>query len=130
MVTDSSSHLMWGRCAVGQTWRDNGCSGTATRHAWAAAQALVQDLNRTGTHFYNDWRLPSLRELATITERRCINPRINLNVFPSTPPATFWTATDRVRMNENAYVLDFAAGGVGDDVKTATHHVRLVRNAP
>ena len=130
VVIDGPTQLMWLRCAAGQSWRGDACSGTATRHSWAAAQALAAELNRAGTLFYNDWRLPSLRELATVTERQCSNPRINLSVFPDTPGAAFWSSTGRLRRDGDAYVLDFASGAIGDDVKTAEHHVRLVRNAP
>jgi hypothetical protein len=130
VVTDQPTQLMWARCAIGQTWRGDACTGSPTRHAWSAAQALAQEANRAGTLFYNDWRLPTLRELATVAERQCAHPRINLAVFPDTPSAMFWTSSSSVRAAEDAYVLDFSSGGVAHDVKTAQHHVRLVRDAP
>jgi hypothetical protein len=130
VATDGSTHLMWLRCAAGQAWRGKACAGTASKHAWEGAQTWAQEVNRMGTFFYNDWRLPTLPELATVTERQCINPRINLAVFPSTPSATFWTTTQRPQQAGDVYVLDFASGGVEHDVKTAGHYVRLVRNSP
>ena len=92
-------------------------------------------MNRAGTLFFSDWRLPLLRELATLAERQCKNPRINLVVFPDTPAATFWSATPAPsRSNDRAALaLEFGAAGVQVlDKHDGGHdggHVRLVRNA-
>jgi hypothetical protein len=129
-VTDEVSQLMWSRCAAGQSWRAGNCAGAATRLSWADAQAWAQDLNRSGRAFFNDWRLPSVRELATVTEVRCRNPRIDLAQFPGTPAAGFWSGNARPGSEDKAYLMDFSAAGVSFDAKSAAHHVRLVRTAP
>ncbi len=49
---------------------------TLTR--WADAQQHADKVSRDGAAFFNDWRVPALRELATITDRGCNNPRTNL----------------------------------------------------
>jgi Protein of unknown function (DUF1566) len=89
------------------------------------------EINRLGNFFFNDWRLPQLRELATITERQCKNPRINLAVFPQTPPANYWTASSRPNQNPAgfAFALAFDVEGIRYADKQDALHVRLVRNA-
>jgi Protein of unknown function (DUF1566) len=130
-VTDTKSKLMWMRCSVGQTWANAHCSGAASKLDWASAQAHALQVNNQGSLFFNDWRLPLLRELATITERQCKNPRINLAVFPGTPMANFWTASSRAapKPAAHAFALAFDTEGVHYADKQDLMHVRLVRSA-
>lgn len=131
-VTDKLSKLMWMRCAVGQTWTKGTCAGSPAELTWAAAIEAAQAVNKRGSYFFNDWRLPQVPELAGIAERQCKNPRINLTVFPATPSAAFWTATSRPSnaVEASAFVLGFGADGVKYASKLETHDVRLVRTAP
>jgi hypothetical protein len=130
-VTDTGSRLMWMRCSTGQTWSAGGCKGAAASLTWDAAAAAARDVNDTGRYFFKDWRVPQIRELATITERQCAEPRVNLAVFPDTPAAFYWTASTRVVQGSEpaAFVLSFGTDGIRYDSKTEAHQVRLVRNA-
>jgi hypothetical protein len=133
-VTDTASKLMWLRCSDGQLWTNGNCAGLPAGHSWQSAGKRAAEVNRLGTFFFSDWRLPQLRELATITERQCKNPRVNLAVFPQTPPATYWTASSRPNQNPQtpdgfAFALAFDVEGMRYADKQDTFHVRLVRNA-
>ena len=131
-VTDKESKLMWLRCSAGQAWKSETgrCSGEVGQLSWAAAQSFAGEVNLRGSFFFNDWRLPQLRELATITERGCANPRVNLAVFPGTEASRYWTATSRpgTRDEDFAYALSFGAEGVAYLSKDEAHSVRLVRS--
>ena len=131
-VTDSTFKLMWMRCSLGQRWQSGICSGAAGELAWSQAQRHAEQLNRDGGAFYNDWRVPSLRELATITARECSPPRTNTAVFPGTAPAAYWSATQRPGQasTEQVFALSFGAEGVFAAGKDARHHLRLVRTGP
>jgi hypothetical protein len=131
-VTDAESKLMWMRCSSGQQWLGNRCIGNAAAYDWAGAGQLADKLNREGSAFFNDWRVPSLRELATITDRGCRNPRTNLAVFPGTPSATFWSSTARPgeAVAERVLALGFGDEGVLLARKDERFHVRLVRTGP
>ena len=131
-VTDKESRLMWMRCASGQQWRGQRCVGTAQAYAWADAQRHADQVSRDAAAFFNDWRLPALRELATITDRGCASPRTNLAVFPDTPAAPFWSSTPRPgeRSGERVLALSFGAEGVMLARKDERLHVRLVRTGP
>jgi hypothetical protein len=130
-VTDRTSKLMWVRCSVGQTWENGQCAGVAGRYSWQSAQQNAMQINRDGKLFFNDWRLPHLRELALITERQCKSPRINLTVFPETPSAGYWTASSRSAEAADgfAFVLAFDTEGIRYADKQELLHVRLVRHA-
>jgi hypothetical protein len=142
-VTDRVAGLTWMRCSAGQAWLASRaeaagaagvhgtCSGTPQPLDWAAAQSLAQRVNRSGDYFFNDWRIPQLRELATLAERQCVNPRINLVIFPNTPADRFWTVTPRPGEGSasEVYALDFGPAGIDLQPKAAVHLLRLVRHA-
>ena len=131
-VTDKDSTLMWMRCSAGQTWSSETCVGEPLLLNWAAAQAAAASENRSGRMFFNDWRVPTLRELATIIERRCSNPRLDLSTFPGTPARSYWTASSRPgggNGDKAAYALDFGAAGVQPASKEDPNLLRLVRSA-
>jgi hypothetical protein len=131
-VTDVASKLMWMRCAGGQRWLSQHCAGSAVVYGWAEAQRQAEQISREGTAFFSDWRVPALRDLATITDRACQNPRTNLAVFPGTPPAPFWSSTLRPgeQAEQRALALSFGAEGVVLARRDERFHVRFVRTAP
>lgn len=122
---------MWLRCSMGQQWNGTSCTGQWSRHDWKSAQSAAASVNRSGTQFFNDWRLPSLREMATITERQCRNPRANLAVFPGTPAVPHWTSTHRpgTEAGTSAFTLSFGDEGIEYRTLDEQHAVRLVRPA-
>jgi len=71
--------------------------------------------------------VPQIAELASIVERQCANPRINLTLFPATPPVYFWTATTRRGPGMDAYAISFGADGPKHPSKEEKFDVRLVR---
>lgn len=131
-VSDVQSKLMWMRCSGGQQRLDSHCVGAAEVYGFADAQQHADKVNRDGSAFFNDWRVPSLRELATITDRGCNNPRTNLSIFPGTPAAPYWSSTSRPgeAAGERVLALSFGAEGVMLARKDERFHVRLVRTGP
>jgi hypothetical protein len=130
-VTDTQSRLMWLRCALGQRWSGKSCLGQPALLDWQQALGRTASLNAGGQYFFSDWRLPQLPELASIAERQCQNPRINLTLFPGTRPAAYWSSTARPSgdAEASAYTLSFGPEGVQYDSKQEQHLVRLVRSA-
>ena len=123
---------MWMRCSSGQQRQDQRCVGAADLFGWADARRHADKVNRDGAAFFNDWRVPALRELATITDHGCENPRTNLAVFPGTPAAPYWSSTARPGENagERVLALSFGADGVMLARKDERFHLRLVRTGP
>jgi hypothetical protein len=66
-LTDIEPDLTWMRCSLGQVWNGKTCTGTPATYTWKSAQEAANKLNHVGG-FANhvDWRVPQIRELATI----------------------------------------------------------------
>ncbi|NBT05628.1 MAG: DUF1566 domain-containing protein, partial [Betaproteobacteria bacterium] len=98
---------------------------------WTAAESYVREVNERGDLFYADWRLPNLRELATISEVNCQDPRINLEAFPGTAQGFYWTASRKLIEGPElaAFAMSFGAEGMRVSRSVETHHVRLVRRS-
>jgi hypothetical protein len=119
-VTDVQTGLIWRRCTVGQTWANGTCTGglTVFRHEEALANAMTQ----TG------WRLPNIKELASLVDTTSVRPSINAVAFPATPTAAYWSSTPDVQSPSNAWSVDFALGQVSPlGRSTFGVLVRLVR---
>ena len=127
-LTDIESGLTWMRCTLGQHWDGKACLGEARAFTWATAKLAVTELNEKGGYAtHDDWRIPRLPELASIIERQCVNPRVNITLFPNTPPKPFWTANAKREKDHLAYALDFGTQGVMPEDKTSAYFIRLVR---
>ncbi len=125
-VTDSQTGLMWMRCSLGQSGND--CSGgSATEYNWQQALALVAATNATGSGGYYDWRLPNIKELASIVEVRCHVPAINANVFPNTQSGFYWSSSPDAHNNDFAWSVIFHDGKTFSYLKDGSFYVRLVR---
>lgn len=125
-LTDTRYGLMWMRCSLGQTWENETCNGDALELNWQ--QALVA----AHGYVYADklgWRVPNIKELASITERQCVRPAINNVLFPATPSDDFWTSTPAVADGQRAWVIAFFNSSNSIKAKSAFVYTRLVRTA-
>lgn len=129
IVRDTKTGLMWQQCSLGQSFADTTCSGSASNYTWRQALQAADAFNQAGGFAgFTDWRIPNLKELASILERQCQYPSINLAIFPTTADYSgYWSASVVSPLQYGAMAVLFTRGqlyGVtGDD----TYHVRLVR---
>jgi hypothetical protein len=125
-VTDTVNGLMWRQCSQGQAGA--GCTvGSATTHTWQAALQLVTTANTNKIAGYNDWRLPNINELTSLTALDRYNPAINLTAFPNTPSAYFWSSSPYANNSTNAWLVYFYNGYDNGSNRDNNNHVRLVR---
>ncbi len=115
-VKDNQTLLIWKRCPEGMTWSVNLCQGTAI--FWVHNDALYYGSSGA-------WRLPNIKELASIVDRDHIDPAINSLVFPNTQPLGFWSSTP-VDI-DLAWQVDFHDGSIGQMTRNQGLMVRLVR---
>ena len=125
-VTDLETGLMWSRCSQGQTYGENDCMGSEVLLSWE--DALSQNVPPTGvTTKYSDWRLPNVKELASIIEISCSDPSINSIVFPNTSYYVFWTSSPSIYEPYFVWSIAFQIGTVAFFYRNDLGHVRLVR---
>lgn len=129
-VTDKDTKITWMRCAMGQKWDGNTCTGKAQAYSWQEARDAVAELNSNTFGEPTKWRLPFVPELASITERKCFEPRVNLTVFPATPSKAFWTGMEKKGDTEKAYAIDFGGGSVMPSKKNNAAYIRLMLDGP
>jgi len=129
-VTDKETNITWMRCAVGQRWDGKTCIGTAKEFSWQEAKDAVAELNSDKFGDPDTWRIPLVPELASIVERKCFEPRVNLSVFPHTPAKQFWSAMEKKGSADLAYTLDFGKGSVTPNDKEFSGVIRLMKDGP
>lgn len=129
-VTDTETEITWMRCTMGQKWDGKTCKGKAHEYNWQEARDAVAQLNSDTFGEPTSWRLPLVPELASIVERKCFEPRVNLIVFPATPSKAFWTGMEKKGNSEQAYSISFGHGGVTPNKKSYAAPIRLMRDGP
>ena len=127
-VTDSSTGLMWMRCALGESWTGTTCTGTTATYNW---QDALNQAESTDFASHADWRLPNIKELQSILELSCYDPAINVSIFPETANSNpqYWSSTLYSKENNHgAWALSHTSGSISTEVKSNSKLVRLVRN--
>ncbi len=125
IVTDNGTGLMWQ-----DDFTDNGGSIKITN--WNGAITYCNDLNALG---YDDWRLPNVNELVSISDDQDgTEPAINV-IFDQTQFSNFehvpwfWSSTTYATKTESAWGVCFKDGHISMHDKAETYrHVRCVRN--
>lgn len=124
-VTDKRTGLTWKRCAEGQAWSGSTCTGTATYHNHVAALALAKTANSSQSA--TGWRLPNVKELASLADKGCQSPAIDSTAFPATPSSWFWSSSPYVGGSDSAWFVGFYNGSVNSYNRGDDYRVRLVR---
>lgn len=120
-IKDTVTGLIWQRCSIGQTWDGNTCTGNATTHTWQQALTVAKDLGK-------GYRLPNIKELASIVEEQCYEPAINSKTFPNTPSNGYWSSSPAANYNTYAWGVSFNYGYDNNYDKDYSYYVRAVRS--
>ena len=132
VIIDKKTNLMWQRCTYGFGYNASTSScddlQILSSATWMTALDEVKLENDTNSYGYSDWRLPSVKELASIIERQCVGLAINNVTFPNTSASMYWTNT-HVLGSTSIRTVNFGGGVVGNS--TSPDNVlkfRLVRD--
>ncbi|MFK5986390.1 MAG: DUF1566 domain-containing protein [Pseudomonadota bacterium] len=129
LIYDNLTGLMWTRCAIGKSWNSETkeCEGDASIYNWKESLNKVVDVNQTGFNAHSDWRLPNIKELASIVDLSCAYPAIDQNVFPNTDNAAFWTSSVFEQYPGRAWYFKFDLGHDYPSDKRYFKQLRFVR---
>lgn len=129
-LNDTVTGLMWAKCVVGQTWDTTSqmCLGEPLRLTW---QQALQQAETFRVNNNTDWRLPNIKELASIVEHKCVSPSINISMFAGSPVGGFWTSTPNTSadLSMEAWSIAFDNGRIDSSDKFSDFYVRMVRYA-
>ena len=123
-VTDLATGLMWEQKAG-----DGGVHDKDGTYTWEAALSWVADLNTQGYLGYRDWRLPTIKELSSLADYSQYAPAIDMDSFPNTASAKYWSATTPVGGGgvSLAWYMNFETGHTFPEDKTSSLRVHAVR---
>jgi hypothetical protein len=115
VAVDVLTGLQWRRCAEGQTWSGSTCTGNFSTFFYNR-YALAHARQRVG------WRVPNVKELASIVDWTRSGPMVDPAVFPATPSRQFVASATSHRVY-------FPSGGVYTYDERNNSALRLVRIA-
>jgi hypothetical protein len=130
VVTDIVNGIQWKICSEGQSFNseDKSCELTPTHFPTWKEALSTPDSDYAG---FTGWRLPNVKELASLVERACVAPAINLDIFYSTPSSVYWSSTFDNQLNHDkgiyGRVVNFTDGTEFLDNTDGPRYVRLVR---
>ena len=87
IARDTGFGIDWFRCSVGQRFLRGKCVGEPLYTRWESGVSIVSEMNEKAAEH---WRLPTLKELASLRIEGCGNPSVNLNVFPGILVENYW----------------------------------------
>ena len=82
-VIDLKNKIEWMTCPVGMVWNKKTCNGTAKKYE---LKFLPDIINIANKQLEGSWRLPTRKELESLICIKCEKVKINLKIFPKTPP--------------------------------------------
>lgn len=134
-VSDKKTGLVWRKCSEGQTWSiaDNSCYNSPEGYDWKEALQRAENINNAlagETLGKTDWRVPNIKELASILELKCQQPSINILVFPTTLSAIYVSSSSLVTDGNYVWYVHFNDGSIRmySNKHYSPYYVRLVRS--
>lgn len=112
-ITDIQTGLMWQQT-------------TSEAMPWEDAIDYCEGSNLAN---YSDWRLPNKNELQSIINNNVASPVIDIDFFPDTKSAPYWTSTSVAEISTSAWLINFDTGNIGGGIeKTNNAYAKAVRS--
>ena len=125
-VIDLSQKLEWLTCPVGMVWENKTCVGSPVKLKFSEIETAIFQANE---QLKGKWRLPNRAELEKIICTKCKKVKINKEIFPNTPPESFWTSEKNPWQPKFLWTVNFYTGHTfGRFPGFIPNYVRLVRD--
>lgn len=126
LARDKKTDTVWYRCPGGKTFLHHRCKGETVLATWDEAMAYAEEFSeKAGT----TWRLPTKKEMKSIMESSCNAPTINVNVFPATEVANFWTSSSGLHQDQFRCAVNTYNGSIScRQIRTVQQPFMLVRD--
>jgi hypothetical protein len=112
IVIDGATFLMWQQDDPGMM-------------SWGDAMAYCEGLTLSD---YTDWRLPNVKEAASLLDDNRSNPAIDKTYFKNAQADRYWPSTILASNSHNwAWYVDFASGYLVYSFQSDKNYVRCVR---
>ena len=108
--------------ATGRMWQKAGAEGYVT---YEEAKAYIDELNQQKFAGYDDWRLPTIPELASLVEKD--KQENGMYLSPLFDTTQFWCWSADVTIPKIAWLVDFKHGTVNAALRSYYNYVRAVR---
>jgi hypothetical protein len=112
------------------TWCDpdpdtnGGSAGTCGDHD---TKDFIDQLNSSNYGGHHDWRLPTIKELATLADLGRYSLAIDPVFAATTQSSNYWSSTSGAGGSHVAWRVDFSIGYDYDGSKSGSYYVRAVR---
>ena len=125
-VIDLKNKIEWMTCPVGMVWKGNTCIGEAKKFELKFIPEIIKLANN---QLEGSWRLPTRNELESLICLECEKVKINLKIFPKTPPEPFWTKDKNFWQPKFNWIVNFLNGNAfGRYPSYKPNYIRLVRD--
>jgi hypothetical protein len=123
MVRDNVTCLVW------EVKTDDGSiHDKDDYYNWYSAKTVfIKALNDQQFAGVSDWRMPTIKELASIVDLGTYNPTIDSNFFPEIMSAFYWSSTSYALYTGYAWGVHFHYGSDNHSAKDSSYFVRAVR---
>jgi hypothetical protein len=124
-VLDTQTNLIWRRCVEGMNWNGVTCEGSAL------GVMLQEGLSRALLQAHESakaWRVPDIKELASLVDYSQSHLAIDSTIFPATPNDQYWSSSPYALDAFYGWVVHFYYGASYYTYLEDTGMLRLVRN--
>ena len=111
-ITDNLTNLVWQKTPAPDSM------------TWENALVFAQNLSIAGQ---NDWRVPNIKELQSLSDVSMANPAVSTAIFPNIGIKKYWASTSLPNLTTRAWYLDTRFGITTYELKTGKLNLICVR---
>jgi Protein of unknown function (DUF1566) len=111
-ITDNLTNLVWQKTPAPDSM------------TWENALVYAQNLSIGGQ---NDWRVPNIKELQSLSDVSMANPAVSTAIFPNIGIKKYWASTSLPNQITRAWYLDTRFGITTYELKTGKFNLICVR---